>query len=327
MRILSGIQPTGEMHIGNYLGAAKQWVELQNSHECIFMIADLHALTIPQDPKTFKRAVLEKTMDLLAVGLSPEKCMLFVQSQVKEHTELTWIFNTLTPISELERMTQYKDKAKKYKSNINMGLLDYPVLQATDILLYQTEGVPVGKDQLQHLELTRQIARKFNAKYGKTFVEPKAMILKEGAKILSLTDPKRKMSKSDAPESYITPFEEPESIRKKIMRAVTDTGKELRYNQTKKPGVSNLLTIYSLFAKEPIKDIEKKFRGKGYAAFKKALAELLVEKLAPFRRKKKELQNRDLAIQEILKHGAKRARAIAQTTMEDVRTKIGLLSP
>jgi len=324
MRIFSGIQPTGQMHIGNYLGAAQNWVKLQDEHDCLFAIVDLHALTVQQDPKTFALNTREKVTELLAVGLDPEKCIIFVQSHVKEHTELAWIFNTIVPVAELERMTQYKDKANKNKKNINAGLLTYPALMAADILLYQTGGVPVGQDQVQHLELTRVIARKFNAQFGNTFLEPKDLLVKDGAKIMSVQDPKRKMSKSES-GSYISLFEEPESIRKKIMRAPTDTGKDIRFNEAKKPGISNLLTIYSLFAEESMKDVEKRFEQKGYAAFKKALAELLVDKLDPFYRKRKELQNRELYIQEILKHGTKKAQSIAETTMQDVRGKLGLL--
>ncbi len=326
MRILSGIQPTGQLHLGNYLGAIKQWIELQNQHDCFFAVVDLHALTIQQDPKEFSRATLEKVVELIAAGLDPEKCAIFLQSHVKEHTELAWIFNTITPVGELERMTQYKDKSQKHKKNINAGLLTYPALMAADILLYQTQGVPVGKDQTQHLELTRMIAEKFNALYGNTFVEPKTLMLPEGAKIMSLVDPRKKMSKSDGLPAYVSLFEEPESIRKKLMRATTDTGKEITYNPTKKPGISNLLVIYSLFAEQSIKDTEKQFLGKGYASLKKETAEFLVEKLEPFRRKKKELQSRDLYLKEILRHGARRARSIASATMEDIRSKIGLLS-
>ncbi len=314
------------MHIGNYLGAAKQWIELQEKNECFFLVVDLHALTVPQDPKTFSQTTLEKVIELLSVGLDPERCTIFVQSHIKEHTELAWILNTLTPIGELERMTQYKEKAKKYRQHLNVGLFDYPVLMAADILLYKAQGVPVGKDQVQHLELAHAIAKKFNTKYGKTFDEPKAILSKEGAKILSLTNPKKKMSKSDEPESMITLFESPESIGTKIMRAVTDTGKEIRYDPIKKPGISNLLTIYSLFAKEHIEDMEKKFQGRGYASFKKALGELLKEKLEPLRRKNEELRKREHYVKEILNQGARKARSIAQTTMEEVRKKIGLLS-
>ena len=326
MRVLSGIQPTGQLHLGNYLGAIKQWIELQDQHDCLFMVADLHALTVQQDPEEFGKATMEKVIELISAGLNPEQCTIFLQSHVKEHAELAWIFNTITPVTELERMTQYKDKAKKNKKNINAGLLTYPALMAAEILLYQAQGAPVGKDQTQHLELTRMIAGKFNTLYGNTFVEPEALVLKEGAKIMSLQDPKKKMSKSDGPQTYISLFEEPDSIRKKVMRATTDTGKEIVYNPTKKPGVSNLLVIYSLFAQQSIKDTEKQFLGKGYAAFKKEAAELLVDKLEPFRKKKKELMTRDVYLKEILKNGARKAHSIANATMDDVRSKIGLLS-
>ncbi|MCH8048572.1 tryptophan--tRNA ligase, partial [Patescibacteria group bacterium] len=227
MRIFSGIQPTGQLHIGNYLGATKNWAELQTKHDCFFMIADLHALTTVQDPQQFSQTTLAKFVELLSVGLNPEKCIIFVQSRVKGHTDLAWILSTLTPLGELERMTQFKDKAKKQHTNINAGLLTYPTLMAADILLYKTQGVPVGKDQTQHLELTRTIAKKFNSTYGKVFPEPKTLLVKEGAKIMSLKEPKKKMSKSDTEESSIGSFEEPESIQKKIQRAVTDTGKEI----------------------------------------------------------------------------------------------------
>ena len=324
MRILSGIQPTGSIHIGGYLGAIKQWTELQEMGECIFFVADLHALTTPQDPKTFQNEVFETAVELLAAGLNPEKCVIFIQSQVKEHTELTWILNTITPVGELERMIQYKEKAKQFKKNINAGLLSYPVLQAADILLYQTDSVPVGKDQVQHLELTKTIARKFNQKYGETLRVPEALTLEMGGKIMALADPKKKMSKS-SPQTCLYLFDEPEIIRKKIMAAVTDLGKTIQYDIAKKPGVSNLLTIFSLFSGEPVKEIEKKFKGKGYAEFKKQLAEFLILKLEPFRRKKKELLLREVYVKEILERGRKRAQIIAQFTMQDVRKKIGLM--
>lgn len=324
MRILSGIQPTGSIHIGGYLGAIKQWVELQTTGECIFFIADLHALTIPQDPKTFSQKTLETTVELLSSGLDPEKCIIFVQSQVKEHTELAWILNTITPIGELERMIQYKEKSKQFKDSVNVGLLDYPVLQAADILLYQIDSVPVGKDQSQHLELTKTIAGKFNQKYGETLKVPQALILDMGGKIMALNDPKKKMSKS-APETCLFLFDEPEVIKKKIMTAVTDTGKTVKYDVAKKPGISNLLTIYSLFGGETLKEAEKKFKNSGYAEFKKRLTELFIEKTEPFRRKKKELMQREVYVKEILERGRKRAQFIAQSTMATVRQKVGLL--
>ena len=326
MRILSGIQPTGSLHIGNYLGAVRQWIELQEKNECFFPIVDLHALTAPQDPKEFKKSILEKTTELLSVGIDPEKCVLFVQSDVSEHTELAWILNTLTPIAELERMTQFKDKSQKQKSNVNAGLLTYPTLMAADILLYQTQAVPVGEDQTQHLELTRKLARKFNSKYGETFVIPREIVPKGGARIMSLTNPKAKMSKTDDTASSISLFDEPKDIKAKINAAVTDTGSAVTYNSARKPGISNLLTIYSEFSGETIAQLEKKFKGKGYAAFKKSLAEILIKKLAPFYEKKKDLEKREVYIEETLKKGAQKAEAIASTTMQDVRSKVGLLS-
>ncbi|MBL7150045.1 MAG: tryptophan--tRNA ligase [Candidatus Pacebacteria bacterium] len=324
MRVFSGIQPTGEIHIGNYLGAIKQWLELQEKNECIFCIVDLHALTVPYNPKTLQNLIFEKTVAYLAAGIEPEKSIIFVQSQVKEHTELTWLLSTCTPIGDLLRMTQYKEKAEKFKKNLNAGLLNYPILMAADILLYQTNVVPVGKDQQQHVEFARTIARKFNQKFGQTFVEPKVQIPETGAKIMSLINPRKKMSKTDAPASYINLFEAPEKIKEKIMKAVTDTGKQIKYSLTQKPGISNLLTIYSLFSGKNIKEIEKKFKNKGYAEFKKDLSRLLIEKLEPFRRKKKEFGLREVYVKEILEQGRKKAKTIAQSTIAEVRKKMGL---
>lgn len=324
MRIFSGIQPTGKLHIGNYLGAINQWLELQAENECIFCIVDLHALTVPYDPKTLQELILEKAVIYLAAGINPEKSIIFVQSHVKEHSELAWLLNTITPLGDLSRMTQYKEKAKKFKKNLNAGLLDYPVLMAADILLYKTETVPVGEDQKQHVELARTIARKFNQRFGETFKIPEAKLPKLGARIMSLKDPKRKMSKSDPPESQIGLFDEPEEIRKKIMTAVTDTGKVVKYDPVKKAGISNLLTIYSVFSGKTVKEIEKKFKEKGYANFKKSLSDLLIDSLEPFRRKKKELLTREVYVKEILSQGARRAQTIAQSTMQEVKKKMGL---
>lgn len=335
MKIFSGIQPTNQLHIGNYLGAIKQWVELQKDNECIWSIVDLHALTIPYDPKTLQQKIRETAIACMAAGIDPEKSILFVQSQVKEHTELGWLLNTICPIGELERMTQYKDKSKKFKENVNAGLLDYPVLQTADVLLYKGEAVPVGKDQEQHVELMRTLARKFNQKFasprrsssdggGNTFPEPKSLILKEGAKIMSLTDPKKKMSKSDDQKSCIFLFDEPEAITKKIMSATTDSGKDVKFNITKKPGISNLLMIYSLLAGKTTQQLEKEFAGKNYGEFKKSLAEVVVKYLEPFRRKQKELMTREVYVQEILKQGQAKALTIAQETMKEVKEKMGL---
>jgi len=324
-RIFSGIQPTGPIHIGNYLGALKQWIELQDKNECVFSIVDWHSLTVPYDPKELQKSIKEKLIAYVAAGVNPDKSIIFVQSQVKEHAELCWLLNTICPVGELQRMTQYKDKSKKFKDNINAGLLDYPVLMAADILLYKTVAVPVGKDQEQHVELTRTIARKFNQKFGDTFPEPEAMMPESGAKIMSLTDPKRKMSKSDEPKSYISLFDTPEDIKKKIMSAETDSGKDVIYNVTKKPGISNLLTIYSSLSGKAIKDIEKEFKGKGYGDFKKSLVEVVTNYLEPFRRKQKELLTREVYVDEILKNGKSRAEVIARTTMQEVREKMGLM--
>ena len=324
MRVFSGIQPTGAIHIGNYLGALRQWVELQKENECVFCVVDLHALTIPCEPKVLKESVLEKAIVYLAAGVDPEKSIIFVQSEVPEHTELCWLLNTVTPVGDLERMTQYKEKSKKFKNNLNAGLLNYPILMAADILLYQTELVPVGADQKQHVELTRTLARKFNQRFGETFKVPEAMVPKTGSRVMSLTNPAKKMSKSDDKESYIGLFDEPNEIKEKIMKAVTDTGKAISYNPKTKAGISNLLTIYSLFSERPVEEIEKKFKGKGYGAFKKSLAELLIDSLEPFRRKRKELLAREVYVREILNQGARRAQVLATSTIQDVRKKMGL---
>jgi len=324
MRIFSGIRPSGELHIGNYLGAISQWLILQEKNECVFCIVDLHGITTPYNPQNLQNSIFEIAIAYLAVGLDPEKSIIFVQSQIKEHAELAWLLGTITPLGELKRMTQFKEKIKRHPEYVNAGLLNYPVLMAADILLYQTDLVPVGKDQQQHVELTRTIARKFNQRFGKTFKEPN-VLLARGAKIMSLQNPKKKMSKTDEPEGCLELFDSPEVIRRKIMKAITDTGKAIKYNPKRKPGISNLLTIYSIFKEEPIKKIEKQFKGKGYELFKKSLVNLLIEKLEPFRRKKKELLKREVYIEEILNKGAKRAQVVASSTIKEVKKKMGLI--
>jgi tryptophanyl-tRNA synthetase len=324
MRIFSGIRPTGGLHLGNYLGAMKQWIDLQNSNECVFCIVDWHAITTPYDQKELQKNILETAAVYLAAGINPEKSIIFVQSAVKEHVELAWLLGTITPMGELSRMTQFKEKSKQHKDYINAGLFNYPVLMAADILLYKADAVPVGKDQDQHVELTRTLARKFNQKFGNTFPESETILPKVGAKIMSLTDPKKKMSKSDDPKGSISLFDTPEDIQKKIMSAATDSGKDIVYNVTKKPGISNLLTIYSLLTGQTTQEIEKQFKGKGYGDFKKALAKVVIDYLEPFRRKQKELQTRDVYVKGILDEGASRAQIIAETTMKEVREKMGL---
>lgn len=324
MKIFSGIQPTGTLHIGNYLGAIKQWVDLQKKASCIFSIVDLHAITIPYNPKEMQKNILSAAMDYLAAGLDPKKCIIFVQSQVKEHTELAWFLETLTPMGELERMTQFKEKAQQHKENINAGLFSYPVLMAADILLYKADTVPVGEDQVQHVELARVLARKFNNKLGKTFPEPKSQLQKSGARIMALNDPMQKMSKSLGPQGYIALTDSPEIIREKIKTAVTDSGKEVKYDIINKSAISNLLTIYSLFANKSINEIEKKYQDKGYAEFKKDLAEVIIKELADFQKKRKELEKNPKRVEKILEDGTRKAQKIAQATMKETRKKMGL---
>jgi len=325
MRVFSGIRPTGELHIGNYLGAMKQWVELQKIHDCVFCIVDLHAITTPYQPEDLQKNILDLAIAYLAAGLNPEKCILFIQSQVKEHAELAWLLGTFTPLGELKRMTQFKEKSKKHPEYVNAGLLNYPLLMAADILLYKTELVPVGKDQEQHVEFVREIARKFNKMFGEVFKEPKVLLPKIGQKIMSLQNPKKKMSKTDDPAGCIGIFDEPEEIRKKIMSAVTDLGRIIKYDPLKKPGISNLLTIYSLFSGKKIESLEKNFKGRGYEELKKSLIKTLIETLEPLRKKRKELLSREVYVKEILTQGKNRAQVIAQSTMAEVKKKMGLI--
>lgn len=325
--IFSGLAPSGNIHIGNYLGAIKQWVEMQDSEEFqnIFCVVDEHAITTTQDPEKLRAKILEVFILYLACGIDPEKSIIFVQSGVSEHAELGWILNTMTPIGELERMTQFKDKSQKQKS-VLAGLLNYPVLMAADILLYQTDLVPVGEDQIQHIELTRTIARKFNNSYGKTFIIPEAIVSKEGKRIMGLDNPAKKMSKSaENPHNYIALLDSPEIIMKKIMSAVTDSGNEIKYDEKEKPAISNLLTIYSLFSGKKIEEIEQEYSGENYSVFKKSLAETVIEKLSPIQAKYQELSANPEYIKNILRNGAEKAKKIASQTMTDVRTKIGFL--
>lgn len=326
---VSGIQSSGKFHIGNYIGAIKQFVELQNKYSMFAFVADLHAITVPQNPLELRKNTLDAVAIYLACGLDPKKSTLFVQSHVQEHAEFGWILNTLTPIGELERMTQFKEKKESQgqKQGVLAGLLNYPTLMAADILLYHPDIVPVGEDQLQHLELTRTLARKFNARFGETFKEPRALLKKEGAKIMGLDDSSKKMSKSaPSPNNYIELLDQEAEIRRKIQIAVTDSGKEIKYNPEEKPAISNLLTIFSLMSEKEMKMLEKEYKGKSYAEFKKDLADLLVEKLMPIQITYKKIIGDEKKLMKILADGAKQARAVAQQTMKEVRTKIGLLN-
>jgi len=324
MRVFSGIQPTGQLHIGNYLGAIRQWLELQEKEDCIFCIVDWHGITIPYENENFPKTILNKAVEYLSCGIDPAKSIIFIQSQVKEHAELAWLLNTICPMGELSRMTQYKEKSKRFKKSVNAGLFNYPVLMAADILLYQTDLVPVGQDQQQHVELTRFLARKFNKQFGETFKIPRLLLPGLGQKIMSLQNPREKMSKS-VPSSCLFLTDKPEEIRKKIMTATTDTGKKIIYDPKRKPGISNLLTIYSLCSDQNVKKLEGKFKEKGYESLKKSLVKVLITFLEPIRRKRKELLKREVYIEEILKKGAQKARVTASSTMEEVRKNMGLV--
>lgn len=334
-RIFSGVQPSGNLHIGNYLGAIKNWARLQNDYESIFCIVDLHAITVPQNPEELRKKTVEVAKIYLASGIDPEKSTIFVQSHVPEHTELTWILNTIIKIPELERMTQFKDKSEK--SGIGVGLFDYPVLMASDILLYDTNLVPVGEDQLQHIEIARTLAKRFNQKFGETFVVPEPYITKEGMRIMGLDDPQNKMSKSASSEyNYISLTDDEEIVRRKIKKAVTDSGTEVIYRNDK-PALKNLINIYSLLSEKSVKEIEKMYAGKGpastrgdatstrggYADFKKDLAGVVIDFLKPFQERMKKLS--DDKVLEILKRGAEKVQPLASAKLSEVKKKIGLL--
>ena len=320
MRIFSAIRPTGEIHIGNYLGSIKEWLFLQDKNECYFCIADLHAITTPYNPKTLRNNILSLASTYLALGIDS----LFIQSEVKEHTELAWLINTIVPISLLQRMTQFKDKSKEHKEYINAGLLNYPVLMAADILLYKSEKVPVGQDQKQHIEFTRDIALKFNKQFGETFVLPEILVSKNQAKIMSLKDPTKKMSKTGDPKACIFLKDKEEEIIKKIMGAKTDTEKIIKFDAEHKKGISNLLSIYSAFSDKAIALIEKEYKDKSYAEFKKDLGELLVLKLRDFKKKYNEYLNNSDYVLDVLDKGKERAQEKASLTIKEVRKKMGL---
>ena len=322
-RIFSGAQPTGNLHIGNYLGALRNWVALQHEYESFYCVVNLHAITIPQDPAALAAKTREVARIYLAAGVDPKVSTIFVQSDVHEHAELAWILNCVVRISELERMTQFKDKAKKQRENVLAGLLTYPALMAADILLYQTDLVPVGHDQRQHLELTRDIAERFNRDFGQTFRVPDAFIPKVGAKIMALDDPAKKMSKSDENvHGSITLMDDADTIRRKYKRAVTDSGTEVRFDESR-PAITNLLTIYHLLTGKSSEEIEGHFSGKGYAHLKSELAEVTVEFLRPFQERVRAIGDEELG--RILAEGAEKARAIARETMRAVKERMGIV--
>ena len=325
-RVFSGIQPSGTLHLGNYLGAVKNWVAMQNTHDCVYCVVDLHAITVRQQRAELRRNTIDLMNLFLASGIDPERSIVFVQSHVPAHTELMWILNTITYMGELGRMTQFKDKsAGREGESIGVALFDYPVLQAADILLYQADAVPIGEDQKQHVELTRDIAERFNNAFGKAFVVPEPIIREGGARVMGLDDPTRKMSKSAGSEnSYIAVMDPPDVIRRKVKRAVTDSGTEVR-GGPEKPALTNLLDIYSALSAEPVSDIEKRYEGKGYADFKADLGDVVVETMAPIQARIKELEADKAFTLEVLRTGAERAEAIASRTLTKVRERVGLV--
>jgi tryptophanyl-tRNA synthetase len=322
-RIFSGAQPTGNVHLGNYLGALRNWVALQSEYESIYCIVNLHAITLPQDPRLLAKKTRELARIYLAVGIDPAVSTIFIQSDVHEHAELTWVLNCTARISELERMTQFKEKALKQRENVGVGVLDYPVLMAADILLYQTDLVPVGGDQKQHLELTRDLAIRFNRDYGEVFRVPEPYIPKVGARIMSLSDPTKKMSKSDDdPNGCVMLLDDADTIRRKFKRAVTDSGTEIRFDESR-PAITNLLTIYHLLTGQESGEIEAHFAGSGYARLKQDLAEVTIEFLQPLQERVAGISDQEL--NRILEQGRERAQGIASVTLKNVMEQIGLV--
>jgi len=324
-RVFSGIQPSGNLHLGNYLGALKNWVAIQDAYDNYFCIVDLHALTVPQDPKVLRQKIREVAAIYLASGLDPEKCVIFRQSKVSGHAELCWLLNCVARFGELSRMTQFKDKTRKGGvESASAGLFDYPVLQAADVLLYNAHLVPVGEDQRQHLELMRTLARRFNHLYGETFVVPEAMIPPTGAKVMALDAPDEKMSKSSPrPGSYVAILDDPDTIRRKIRRAKTDSGTEIRAIPDK-PAITNLLDVYSAMSGSSVAEIEVEYEGRGYGDLKKDLAEVVVEGLAPVQDRAYELLDHPAELDDLLESGARRANGTARPVLKSAWAKLGL---
>jgi tryptophanyl-tRNA synthetase len=324
-RVLTGIQPSGEVHIGNLIGAIRHWVDAQDRQENYIVLVDLHAITVPQDPERLRSATLDLAAILLAAGIDPERSTLFVQSQVEEHPQLSWVLECIATLGELNRMTQFKEKAAKQRESISVGLFTYPVLQAADILLYQADRVPVGEDQRQHLELTRDLAGRFNSRFGETFVLPEASIPDVGARIMDLQDPSAKMSKSaDSPLGTLLVTDPPDEILRKVRVAVTDSGREI-VASPEKPALTNLLTIYSAVTGRSVADLEAEHRGKGYADLKAGLAEALIAFLQPLQERSRQLAADPTETQRLLAVGAERARSAARKTLDAVYDRVGFL--
>ena len=325
-RILSGIQPTGTFTLGNYIGAVRNWAKLQDEFDCLYMVADLHALTVRQVPAELRRHTREAAAMLLAAGIDPKQSLLFVQSHVPAHTQLNWIFCCNSQFGELSRMTQFKDKSAKHPDNVNGGLFTYPALMAADILIYNADLVPVGQDQTQHLELARNIAQRFNNAYSPTFTLPEGYVTKEGAKIMSLAEPTRKMSKSDTNQnSFVLMTDDKDAILRKFKRAVTDSEGVVRYAPAEKPGVSNLMCIYNVFTGKEMAEIEREFEGKGYGDFKQAVGETVADALAPIQGEYKRILADTAYVDGILTEGAAGASRLADRMIQKVYKKVGLL--
>ena len=324
-RIFSGIQPSGDLTLGSYLGAIKNWVNLQDDFETLYCIVDMHAITVRQDPSLLRKRSLQQLAQYVACGLSPEKNILFIQSHVPQHAELGWILGCYTQFGELSRMTQFKAKSQQHADNITAGLFTYPVLMAADILLYQADLVPVGDDQKQHVELCRDIAQRFNGVYGTTFTLPEPFISKMGARIMSLNDPTSKMSKSD-PDGCVFLLDKPEVIMKKFKRAVTDCDTDVRFDLTQKPGISNLLSIYCTITGKTYDEAEEEFAGKGYGFFKPAVGEAVVELLRPVREEAEHLMSDKAYLEDIYKQGAANASRLATRTLSKVQRKLGFVA-
>ncbi len=323
--VFSGVQPSGELTIGNYIGAIKNFGELQDEFNCFYCIVDLHAITVPQIPKDLRKRTLDVLSLYMACGIDPEKSTLFIQSHVPAHTELTWVLNTITYMGQLNRMTQYKEKSRRSDENLNAGLFTYPVLMASDILLYQADFVPVGEDQKQHLELARDLAERFNYRYSDTFTVPEPLIKDFGARIMSLQNPESKMSKSDEDtNAFILILDDKDTIRRKIKRAVTDSLGVVAYND-EQPGLKNLINIYSVFSNDDVDTILKRYDGLGYGKFKEDLAEVVVEGLSPIQEKYKDLINNKDYLEKVYKEGAERAEYTAMKTLRKVYKKVGFI--
>lgn len=324
-RVFSGVQPTGKVTLGNYLGAIRNWGPLQQQYDCLYCVVDLHSLTVTQVPAELRKNTMDLVALYLACGIDPNKSTLFIQSHVSQHAELAWILDTIAYVGELNRMTQFKDKSRKHADNINMGLMNYPVLMASDILLYQADLIPVGKDQVQHVELTRDIAQRFNARYSDTFVVPEALLNKAGSSIKSLQDPLSKMSKSDPNDNaLISLTDDADTVRRKLRRAVTDSDTCVRHGEDK-PAISNLLNIYCLCSGQSLESAEQQFEGKGYGVFKDAVAESIISVLSPIQAEQKRLLADKAYLDSVLKQGAEQAEHIAYKTLAKVYRKIGLV--